>query len=163
MCDRIALNLLYIQTVCDVEKGWIVASKDVKEQLCNLQARGNKKEYLEIARQLPSYGCIQFPPTIVDYPDPNTIANVVIGNRELCLRTTVGKKIQETKFKVTRLRCWRVTTIHNVRKLYNPLFHYKVLNFSVFILLFFCRMKKFHQILQMIVSQTIALSYLSNI
>lgn len=114
MRDRIALNLLYIQTVCDVEKGWIVASKDVKEQLCNLQARGNKKEYLEIARQLPSYGCIQFPPTSVDYPEPNTIANVVIGNRELCLRTAAGKKIQETKFKVTRMRCWRVTTIHNV-------------------------------------------------
>lgn len=115
MRDRIALNLLYIQTVSDIEKGWIVASLDTKEQLANLQARGNKKEYLDIARNLPSYGCVQFPPAIVDYPEPNTISTVVIGNRELSLRTAHGKKIQETKFKVTRMRCWRVTTIHNVR------------------------------------------------
>lgn len=114
MRDRIALNLLYIQTVSDIEKGWIVASLDTKEQLANLQARGNKKEYLDIARSLPSYGCVQFPPAIVDYPEPNTISTVVIGNRELSLRTAHGKKIQETKFKVTRMRCWRVTTIHNV-------------------------------------------------
>lgn len=118
MRDRIALNLLYIQTVSDIEKGWIVASKDVKEQLCNLQARGSKKEYLDIARNLPSYGCVQFPPACVDYPDPNTISHVVIGNRELSLRTVHTKKIQETKFKVTRMRCWRVTTIHNVRYIF---------------------------------------------
>jgi len=113
MRDRIALNLLYIQTVCDVEKGWIVASKDVKEQLGNLQARGSKKEYLEMARNLTSYGCIQFPPCCIDYPEQNTMSSVVIGNRELCFRTMVGKKVQETKFKVTRMRCWRVITIHN--------------------------------------------------
>lgn len=136
MRDRIALNLLYIQTVSDIEKGWIVASLDTKEQLANLQARGNKKEYLDIARSLPSYGCVQFPPAIVDYPEPNTISTVVIGNRELSLRTAHGKKIQETKFKVTRMRCWRVTTIHNVsvRCCY---FAFK----SVLILIFFIKKK----------------------
>uniref|UniRef100_A0A336ML37 CSON003364 protein n=1 Tax=Culicoides sonorensis TaxID=179676 RepID=A0A336ML37_CULSO len=117
MRDRIALNLLYIQTVSDIEKGWIVASYDTKDQLANLQARGSKKEYLDIARNLPSYGCVQFPPAIIDYPEPNTLSTVVIGNRELSLRTAHGKKIQETKFKVTRMRCWRVTTIHNNEEL----------------------------------------------
>lgn len=38
----------------------------------------------------------------------------MIGNKELCIRTNLGNKIQETKFKVTRMRCWRVTTNYNV-------------------------------------------------
>jgi sorting nexin-17 len=93
---------------------WIVTSRDVKEQLSSLQSRGHKKEYLEIARSLPCYGCVQFSHAIVDYPHLNSPALVIIGNKELSLRTCAGKKIQETKFKVTRMRCWRVTTIHNV-------------------------------------------------
>ncbi|XP_037915888.1 sorting nexin-17 isoform X2 [Hermetia illucens] len=113
MQDNIALNLLYIQTVSDIECDWIIATQDVKDQMASLQDRGNKKEYLEIARKLPSYGTIQFSNAVVDYPEPNTVATIVIGNKELSIRTNVGMKIQETKFKVTRMRCWRVTTIHN--------------------------------------------------
>jgi sorting nexin-17 len=93
---------------------WIVASIDIKEQLSSLQSRGHKKQYLEIARSLPCYGCVQFSHATVDYPLPNSPALVIIGNKELSLRTLSGKKIQETKFKVTRMRCWRVTTIHSV-------------------------------------------------
>ncbi|XP_055372640.1 sorting nexin-17 [Condylostylus longicornis] len=114
MQDKIALNLLYIQTVSDIEKDWIIVSPDIKAQLRSLQDRGNKKEYLDIARKLPSYGCIQFSKASVDYPEPNTCANIVVGNSELSIRITDGLKIQETKFKVTRMRCWRVTTTHNV-------------------------------------------------
>lgn len=114
MRDRIALNLLYIQVLSDVERGWIITTRDLAEQLTDLQARGNKREYVEIVRKLPLYGCLQFPRVCVDYPQPNTLATVIIGNRELNLLTNYGKKIQETKFKVTRIRCWRVTTIHNV-------------------------------------------------
>lgn len=117
MRDRIALNLLYIQALSDVERGWILTTRDLNEQLTELQARGNKREYLEIVRKLPLYGCLQFPRVCVDYPQPNTMATVIIGNRELNLLTHYGKKIQETKFKVTRIRCWRVTTIHNVGNL----------------------------------------------
>uniref|UniRef100_A0A0K8TSY8 Putative sorting nexin n=1 Tax=Tabanus bromius TaxID=304241 RepID=A0A0K8TSY8_TABBR len=113
MQDKIALNLLYIQTVTDIEHDWVITTKDIKDELQNLQERGNKKDYLELARKLPSYGCIQFSNAIVDYPEPNTVAVIVIGNKELSIRTTLGVKIQETKFKVTRMRCWRVTTIHN--------------------------------------------------
>uniref|UniRef100_A0A1Q3FLS6 Putative sorting nexin n=1 Tax=Culex tarsalis TaxID=7177 RepID=A0A1Q3FLS6_CULTA len=113
MRDRIALNLLYIQVLSDVERGWIITTRDLAEQLTDQQARGNKREYVEIVRKLPLYGCLQFPRVCVDYPQPNTLATVIIGNRELNLLTNYGKKIQETKFKVTRIRCWRVTTIHN--------------------------------------------------
>ena len=113
MRDRIALNLLYIQALSDVEREWIITTRDISEKLDELQGRGNKQEYLEIVRKLPLYGCLQFPRTVVDYPVPNTLVTVIIGNRELNLLTHSGNKIQETKFKVTRIRCWRVTTIHN--------------------------------------------------
>lgn len=113
MRDRIALNLLYMQALSDVKRGWIVTTRDLAEQLTNLQARGNKSEYLEIVRKLPLYGCLQFPRACVDYPGPNTVATVALGNKELNLLSCVdeGKEVQETKFKVTRIRCWRVTPI----------------------------------------------------
>lgn len=111
--DKIALNLLYVQTISDIENNWIITSNNDKEILQELRCSGNKKEYLEIARQLPSYGCIQFSNCIADYPSEMTEATIVIGNNELSIRTIIGMKIQETKFKVTRMRCWRVTTIHN--------------------------------------------------
>ena len=44
MSNQVALNLLYVQTVADVERGWVVSSKDVKQHLASLQARGGKKE-----------------------------------------------------------------------------------------------------------------------
>ncbi|XP_058065184.1 sorting nexin-17 [Anopheles bellator] len=112
MRDRIALNLLYLQALSDVDRGWIVTTRDLLEELTNIQARGNKSEYLEIVRKLPLYGCLQFPRACVDYPEPNTIATVVLGNKELNLLTFCGDDVQETKFKVTRIRCWRVTPIH---------------------------------------------------
>nr|XP_040235779.2 sorting nexin-17 [Anopheles coluzzii]XP_040235780.2 sorting nexin-17 [Anopheles coluzzii] len=112
MRDRIALNLLYLQAMSDVERGWIVTTRDQSEQLTNMQARGSKSEYLDVVRKLPLYGCLQFPRACVDYPEPNTVATVVLGNKELNLLTYVGKEMQETKFKVTRIRCWRVTPIH---------------------------------------------------
>lgn len=113
MHDKIALNLLYIQTLSDVERGWIIASNDIKDQLSTLQARGNKRDYMKIVSNLPSYGCIQFSNVISDYPNDNHQVTIIIGNKELGIRTNFGKKIQETKFKVTRMRCWRVTTILN--------------------------------------------------
>lgn len=111
MRDRIALNLLYIQSASDVERGWIIASRDILTHLNDLQISGNKKEYMNIVRNLPSHGCIQFSNVASDFPEPNTIATIIIGNQELAIRTIIGKKIQETKFRVTRMRCWRVTTI----------------------------------------------------
>lgn len=47
MGDRSTLNLLYSQTVSDVEKGWIVTDKATKEKLATLQSRGAKREVSE--------------------------------------------------------------------------------------------------------------------
>ncbi len=46
MFDRTTLNLLYAQTVSDIEKGWIVVDKDTAERLATLQSRGAKREVI---------------------------------------------------------------------------------------------------------------------
>jgi sorting nexin-17 len=116
MRDKIALNLLYIQSISDMEKGWVIASAETRQCLNSLQMSGNKMEYMNNIRNLPSYGCIQFSSVSCDFPEPNTIATIIIGNQELGIRTIDGKTIQETKFRVTRMRCWRVTTIINEKE-----------------------------------------------
>lgn len=117
MEDKVALNLLYIQSVSDLEKGWIIASSDQLQRLNSLFVSGKKIDYLKNIRNLPSYGCIQFPNVLSDFSDPSTVATIIVGNQELGIRTIVGKTIQETKFKVTRMRCWRVTTVVNEKDL----------------------------------------------
>lgn len=117
MRDRIALNLLYIQSISDIERSWVIASPETRQCLGSLQVAGKKIEYMKIVRNLPSYGCIQFSNVSCDFPDPSTIATIVVGNQELGIRTIIGKTIQETKFRVTRMRCWRVTTIVNDKEI----------------------------------------------
>lgn len=115
MSNQVALNMLYIQTVADVERGWVLSSKEMRQQLASLQARGAKREYLDVARTLKYYGFLQFRPCVCDYPHPGSRVLVSIGNRELNLRVKLaeGQDVREGCFKVTRMRCWRITTLHN--------------------------------------------------
>lgn len=120
MQDKVALNLLYVQTVSDVERGWILSGPDTQQKLTSLQARGAKKEYLDVARTLKYYGFMQFRPCICDYPRPGSRVLVSAGNRELNLRARLSdsSSIREGNFKVTRMRCWRITTHHNNNDVY---------------------------------------------
>ncbi|XP_030377094.1 sorting nexin-17 [Scaptodrosophila lebanonensis] len=111
--NSVAVNLLYNQTVADVAREWIICTPELGHQLHSLQMQARSLQYLELARQLPSYGCLQFAAAHVDYPENDTTALVSIGNKELSLRTARGAKIYETKFRVTRMRCWRVSAMHN--------------------------------------------------
>lgn len=113
MSDRVALNLIYTQTVADIERGWILCGKETQAQLASLQARGAKKEYLELARTLKYYGYTQFRPCTCDYPVPGSKCTVSAGYRELSLRITLPNgEVKECCFRVTRMRCWRIT-MHN--------------------------------------------------
>jgi len=111
--NSVALNLLYHQTLVDVAREWIICTPEMRRKLCSLQIQTRALQYLDLVRQLPSYGCLQFAAAQVDYPELETQALVTIGNRELSLRTARGPKIYETKFRVTRMRCWRVSAMHN--------------------------------------------------
>lgn len=109
MKNSAALGLLYAQMVWDMERGWITCEHETQAQLTSLQARGAKYDYLELARTLKHYGYMQFATCICDVPRPGTPARVSIGQHELSIRTD-GR---ESSFRVTRMRCWRITAIHN--------------------------------------------------
>lgn len=47
--DDIALNMLYILTSDDVERGNIIATREIRDQLTHLQSKGNKKEVTELS------------------------------------------------------------------------------------------------------------------
>jgi len=105
------LNLLYYQTAAEVEQGWVQASKDVRDSMADMQARGAKLEYMRQAQNMPGFGYMRFERCICDYPCTDTPAEISVGNRELVLKidsAVHGEKVG--RFKVTKMRCWRVMT-----------------------------------------------------
>ena len=67
-----SLNVIYFQTLSDVERGWISADPEIRKQLANMQSRGAKVDYMETAMNLKDYGYIQFASCLCDYPVTNT-------------------------------------------------------------------------------------------
>ncbi|CAG9855509.1 unnamed protein product [Phyllotreta striolata] len=118
MNDPVSLNLLYIQAVTEIEKGWVLANKDAKSKLTALQVTLAKKEYIEFAQKLKYYGFLQFLPCYCDYPKSQTKVLIAIGDQELSMRIIgSGQFVKEGSFKVTRMRCWRITATHNKQEM----------------------------------------------
>ncbi|XP_060537376.1 sorting nexin-17 [Cylas formicarius] len=110
MKDPIALNLLYLQTLADIERGWIITTKENRSHLEQLQDKFAKREYIEYAQRLKYYGFLQFGLCYCDYPYARTGVQISIGNEELNMRILgPSKLVKEGVFKVTRMRCWRIT------------------------------------------------------
>lgn len=113
MNDEVATNLLYIQAIAEIQWGWIHITDELKSQLNILQKQGKEKEYLDIVRSSKYYGYIQFAPCFCDYPQPNSRVLIAIGRNELNLRILFNEEQHEKVFKVSRMRCWRITTLQN--------------------------------------------------
>jgi len=114
MEDRVGLHLLYVQTVSDIENGWISIPKEHLKTLTVLQSHGEKAEYLRHARQLKFYGTIKFSSCQSSFVHPGVLLAVYIGNRELIFVTSDR---QEVIFKLTRIKCWRISLVHETRGL----------------------------------------------
>lgn len=111
LAESSTLNLLYIQTVADVERGWILTSAETKQELALMQAKGGKRQYMEVARSLKFYGYMIFRPAICDYPEAQSRATLALGRSCINMRLyTPTGEIREVVFKVTRIRCWRIMT-----------------------------------------------------
>ena len=109
LAEQATLNLLYIQTVADLERDWIVTSAETKQQLALMQARGSKRQFMEVARTLKFYGYLVFRPCITDHPEPHTRVTVAIGKSVLNMRIlSPSGETKEVCFKITRMRCWRI-------------------------------------------------------
>ncbi|CAK9802462.1 Sorting nexin-17 [Anthophora quadrimaculata] len=111
--NGVAMNLLYIQAVAEVQRGWILVKDELKHQLTVLQKHAKKKEYLDIVRASKYYGYIQFAPCFCDYPQPDSKVLVAIGKNELNLRILSDGEQYEEMFNVSQMRCWRITTLQN--------------------------------------------------
>nr|KAF6430317.1 sorting nexin 17 [Molossus molossus] len=92
MENRVGLNLLYAQTVSDIERGWILVTKEQHRQLKSLQEKVSKKEFLRLAQTLRHYGYLRFDACVADFPEKDC------------------PQLREGSFRVTRMRCWRVTS-----------------------------------------------------
>lgn len=89
------------------------------QNFTNFQAKGAKREYMEIARNLKFYGYIVFRPGLCDYPEPHSRATLALGRSCINMRLyTPSGEIKEVVFKVTRIRCWRIMT--SGKPLINP-------------------------------------------
>ncbi|MEJ1287209.1 sorting nexin 17 [Cricetulus griseus] len=111
MENRVGLNLLYAQTVSDIEHGWILVTKEQHRQLKSLQEKVSKKEFLRLAQTLRHYGYLRFDACVADFPEKDCPVVVSAGNSELSLQLRLpGQQLREGSFRVTRMRCWRVTS-----------------------------------------------------
>ncbi|RLU15864.1 hypothetical protein DMN91_011620 [Ooceraea biroi] len=128
--DPVTLNLLYVQTVAEIRSGSISTTEQVQCHLENLQESWDKEQYLKVARCLKYYGYTQFAPCYCDYPRHGSRVLLAIGGNELNLRVLSSEEEEEEKqeqkekegekekrqrkheivFKVSRMRCWRITT-----------------------------------------------------
>ncbi|KAJ0182379.1 hypothetical protein K1T71_001748 [Dendrolimus kikuchii] len=120
MIDRVSLDLLYLQIIEDLDLGWITADPQTKEILATYESKLQKREYLELARTLRHYGRIPAGEALTDS------SNVAWGSNEATCRVRVSlaaKELtlmgmmqppREQRFKVTRMRCWRITTLHSM-------------------------------------------------
>ncbi|KAF2363574.1 hypothetical protein FHG87_005672 [Trinorchestia longiramus] len=119
--ERGGLGLVYGQVVAEVQHGWLLVTSEQHDTLAQLQARGQKREYLELARTFKYYGSVQFSRCLCDFPAPNTVVTIAAGCNELNFRID-GEDglIKEGSFKVTRMRCWRISTHQTSPEMHSP-------------------------------------------
>jgi sorting nexin-17 len=104
--NKVALNLLYVEVLSDIESGCIVPTKDQLSEIQSLQHKNSKKDLLRFARNLKFYGYVQFKPCFMDYPQPGTRAFIAAGNQELNFRLPMPDgTVKESSLKVhSRIR-----------------------------------------------------------
>ncbi|XP_049874775.1 sorting nexin-17 [Pectinophora gossypiella] len=122
MIDRVSLDLLYLQIIEDLDLGWMTAEPDTKDILSSYESKKQKREYIELSRTLRHYGRIPAGEAVTDSsnvaggaPGVPSRVRVSLASKELTLMT-VNQPVREQRYKVTRMRCWRITTLHSVER-----------------------------------------------
>lgn len=68
-------------------------------------------QFLRLAQTLRHYGYLRFDACVADFPEKDCPVVVSAGNSELSLQLRLpGQQLREGSFRVTRMRCWRVTS-----------------------------------------------------
>ncbi|XP_030650998.1 sorting nexin-31 isoform X2 [Nomascus leucogenys] len=107
---RAAVDLLYMQAIQDVEKGWAKPTQAQRQKLEAFQKEDNQTKFLELAREVQHYGYLQLDPCTCDYPEPGSGAVLSVGNNEIsCCITLPDSQTQDIVFQMSRVKCWQVT------------------------------------------------------
>ncbi|XP_032614369.1 sorting nexin-31 isoform X1 [Hylobates moloch] len=107
---RAAVDLLYMQAIQDIEKGWAKPTQAQRQKLEAFQKEDNQTKFLELAREVQHYGYLQLDPCTCDYPEPGSGAVLSVGNNEIsCCITLPDSQTQDIVFQMSRVKCWQVT------------------------------------------------------
>lgn len=122
MIDRMSLDLLYLQIIEDLELGWMSADLQTKDILASYEIKKQKREYVELARTLHDYGRVPAGEAVTEISnvsgggsDGTCRVRVSLACKELTL-STIDQPLIEQHYKVTRMRCWRITTLHTLER-----------------------------------------------
>ncbi|PNJ43978.1 SNX31 isoform 3 [Pongo abelii] len=106
----VAVDLLYMQAIQDIEKGWAKPTEAQRQKLEAFQKEDNQTKFLELAREVQHYGYLQLDPCTCDYPEPGSGAVLSVGNNEIsCCITLPDSQTQDIVFQMSRVKCWQVT------------------------------------------------------
>nr|XP_009917121.1 PREDICTED: sorting nexin-17 [Haliaeetus albicilla] len=85
MEHRVGLNLLYAQTVSDIEHGWILVNKEQRGGRVAVCAElpWLCLQFIRLAQTLKYYGYLKFDPCVTDFPEKGCHVVVSAGNNEL--------------------------------------------------------------------------------
>ncbi|XP_022835426.1 sorting nexin-17 [Spodoptera litura] len=122
MIDRVSLDLLYLQTIEDLDLGWITADPQTRDMLSSYKSKKQKREYVELAKSLRHYGRIPAGEAVTELnnvtdgaPEGTCRVRVSLASKELTL-LSLTPPAREQRYKVTRMRCWRITTLHTIER-----------------------------------------------
>ncbi|XP_045416344.1 sorting nexin-31 [Lemur catta] len=118
---RVAVDLLYMQAIQDIEKGWAKPTQVQRQKLEALQKEDNPKKFLELSREVRHYGHVQLDPCTCDYPEPGCGAMLSVGSNEIsCCITLPDDQTQDIVFQMNRVKCWQVTFLGTLLNLDGP-------------------------------------------
>ncbi|XP_057159050.1 sorting nexin-31 [Pan paniscus] len=107
---RVAVDLLYMQAIQDIEKGWAKPTQAQRQKLEAFQKEDNQTKFLELAQEVRHYGYLQLDPCTCDYPESGSGAVLSVGNNEIsCCITLPDSQTQDIVFQMSRVKCWQVT------------------------------------------------------
>ncbi|XP_012499051.1 PREDICTED: sorting nexin-31 [Propithecus coquereli] len=118
---RVAVGLLYMQAIQDIEKGWAKPTQVQRQKLEALQKEDDQTKFLELSREVRHYGHMQLDPCTCDYPEPGCRAVLSVGDNEIsCCITLPGNQTQDVVFQMNRVKCWQVTFLGTLLDLDGP-------------------------------------------
>ncbi|XP_008575919.1 PREDICTED: sorting nexin-31, partial [Galeopterus variegatus] len=118
---RVAVDLLYMQAIQDIEKEWARPTQEQKQKLEALQKEDNQTKFLELSREVQRYGYMRLDPCTCDYPEPGCGAILSVGNDEIsCCITLPDNQTLDIVFPMSRVKCWQVTFLGTLLDMDGP-------------------------------------------